>query len=98
MNARRAASDAAQLSPRFVARRCRSVEGWIRARSPPAAFLITSPVNFAAIILAGSALGALGSAPPALAIVPAGLAAAAVAGVVALARIFPTPGRIHAGG
>jgi uncharacterized membrane protein YbhN (UPF0104 family) len=65
------------------------------ARRSVALFLITSSVNFAAIILAGSALalGMLGSAPAALAVVPAGLAAVAVAAVIALPRLLPAAGR-----
>jgi uncharacterized membrane protein YbhN (UPF0104 family) len=61
------------------------------ARRTVAFFLITSSVNFAAVILAGVALalGIAGSAPPGLALAPAALAALAVLAVVLLPRVLP---------
>lgn len=74
------------------------------ARRTVAFFLITSSVNFAAVIIAGVllALGLAGSAPLALALVPAALAAAIALAVVALPRVLPdrasdTDGRLLRG-
>jgi len=60
------------------------------ARRSVAFFLITSAVNFAAAIIAGTllALGVGGSVAPALGIVPAALAAIIALGVVLLARVL----------
>ena len=61
------------------------------ARRTVALFLITSSVNFAAAILAGLllALGLAGSAPTALALGPAALAAAVALAVLAIPRVAP---------
>lgn len=59
-------------------------------------FLITSSVNFACAVLAGSALAfALlpGDVPPLLAAVPAAAAAAVILGVLALPRMLPSRSR-----
>lgn len=74
------------------------------ARRTVAFFLITSSVNFAAVIVAGVllALGLAGSAPLALALVPAALTAAIALSVAALPRVLPdsashTDGRLRRG-
>lgn len=61
------------------------------ARRTVAFFLITSSVNFAAVILAGTllALGIAGSTSLALALVPAALAATIVLAVIWLPRLLP---------
>jgi uncharacterized membrane protein YbhN (UPF0104 family) len=63
------------------------------ARRSVALFLLTSSVNFAAAIVAGAALAsglARGSAPLALTLGPAALAAAVMLGVIALPRLLPS--------
>ena len=69
------------------------------ARRTVAFFLITSAVNFGAVIVAGLALavGVGGSVAPMLALVPAGLAVAVVVAVVLFARMLPR-GADHTGG
>jgi uncharacterized membrane protein YbhN (UPF0104 family) len=62
------------------------------ARRSVAFFVLTSSVNFFLAVIAGVALalGVLpGDAPPALALVPAALAAATIAGVLLLPRLLP---------
>ena len=72
------------------------------ARRTVAFFLVTSSVNFAAIILAGVllTLGFAGSASPALALAPAGLAVLVILAVLLLPRVLPggakrPPGRLR---
>jgi uncharacterized membrane protein YbhN (UPF0104 family) len=62
------------------------------ARRTVAFFLITSSVNFGAIMVAGLllALRFAGSAPPALALAPVGLAMLIVLAVVLLPRVLPS--------